>query len=360
MRKYVSLFLSFCLLFATGCQNDGAEDPVLSDRMKTQLSLSALKDAMPFRSDKTLWGADWRENVFGITGREACIEQLYGYYWQPDGGESVEDRSGQWALLFSGPVWGSDSVCVGIALNPNAIFTTHGFRDDDSLWEWADEEISVRAVKAYLGDRVGWVGPKRAADPYYLFQEDFGVWKMFTNQDGSRIRTDLPILVQPEDVECDLRNLPLWDDGDGYTSEAWREVYENPASARTGAPWDAINGYINMLDKARKEILDDYTITEYYGERYQDNKTGALFTFNSEGKSSRIRISIGSVFPELSKRDKDGLLFFEEMGLPAEWGENDTRSGRAFHYYFDDGRIVSFLAAGDDMNLTKDDWVVIK
>jgi hypothetical protein len=252
---------------------------------------------------------------------------------------------------------------VGIALNPYDTFEIHDLGEGRLLWEWLDEEITVEAVKAYLGDRVDWIGPERTADPYYLFQEDFGVWKIFTNQDGSHIRTDLPILVQQADVDCDLRNLPPWDDSSGYTSETWFAEYLNHASARTGARWEVANKYIAMLDKAPDEILDDYTITEhpYYGERYRDDETGVLFSFDPSGSCEVIQIPAGIMFPELLRGNKDGVRFFEEMGVPAILSSGGGGEfGHGFDFNFDDYYLIYIILSAGDMILTKDDRIIIK
>jgi hypothetical protein len=326
--------------------------------MKEQMDPSKFKIDIPFWSDRAPWKEGSSDKTFGITAREACIEQVYRYYWKPGGREAVEEFERRWALLFSGPVWASGSVCVGIALNPYDTFGYHRV-GDRLLWEWSDEEISVETVKAYFGDRVDWIGPEVAENPYYLFREDFGIWKLFTNSDGSRIRTDMPILVQQEEVECNLNNLPPWEDVNG-NSETWRE-YRNPTSARTGEHWDPINKYIGMLGKAPDALLDDYTITEdiYYGEVYVDNKTGALFSFDLANECSGIRVPAGILFPELLEGDKDGLRFLEEMGLSAKWGESGTTLRTGFDYGFDDGHRIYFFTDSGDMRLTKNDLVLI-
>jgi hypothetical protein len=57
---------------------------------------------------------------------------------------------------------------------------------------------------------------------------------------------------------------------------------------------------------------------------------------------------------------KDGLRFFEEMGLPAIFSSGaGGEFGHGFDFHFDDHRLVYIVINTDDMMLTKDDTVII-
>jgi hypothetical protein len=301
------------------------------------ISISRMKWASIREAIRSYGSLPWEKNTFNISAYDACVSQSYRYAWFPDGSEEVEDYEERWHLVFSDSVWAPGSTCVGIAVHFNVAFP-----------DWGDETISVASVEKVLNDGTTWIGPDRTGIPYYSIPNDIGVLKVFTNQDGTKLLTDKPILLQEEDREL---------------TPPTHKDRVNPAISRNGPLWSGINTFTERLKKPQTEIMPDsdkITILDgRYGPEYSYIGSEATYQFDTDNNCDLISIPADELFQYLRHGDMDGETFVKEMDLCVTWGYSDGVGQYLYHYAFEDC-MVMILSNGESRNITKDSVVIVK
>jgi hypothetical protein len=310
--------------------------------VKSQFEWPAVREAI---SRYISVGPPWED--LGISAHEAFKDLCYQYTRFPDGYEKVENFD-EWLLIFSDSVWAPGSISTGVAI-----------RFDTAFPEWTDAEISVDYIENSFEGKAAWVGPDRADIPYYAFSNEVGILKIYTNNDGTRLRTDMPVLLQKEDTNQTPR--PFFE----------ADVFSLPAASRTGAQWEMINSYVDCLGKTQEEIFpngESFTIVQgFYNDLYSDNDNGVLYDISPFYNSIEppicrgVEIPACEVFPELQNGNIDKEVFWEKMGLTVSWAYSIYMPNVwCYHLYSFEDCSIYILSYTESTDIKKDDFVYIK
>jgi hypothetical protein len=291
-------------------------------------------------SVKARWGDDFSpENLLGVSARKACNDMLYLYSWEPDGRETVTNREETWGLLFSGPAWLSESICVGILLEFDAAFE-----------KWDGSPISPDVVEEFFGGKVKWAPPSAKEAAHYDYKLDVGKMKVYTNDDGSVLREGAPILIQTDGHEIKGPFPPL-------------RKERLLSDARKGERWEPVNNYVVELGEPLERIAAAHgsaAASDEWGGVYCENAAGVKHWFEKDGLCHLVEAPLVEIFPELADGSMGVYEFLEAMGVRAKWFIGGDMYGRdcLYSFWFEDALIL--VSSSIDREVSKDDRVFIK
>jgi hypothetical protein len=301
-----------------------AESVSLSDAAKEQLRWENLK---------TTWPLSVYLDDIGRPVEYGLVISPPSYTWYPDGKEIYQDEFTN--FFFSGPVWGENSVCVGISALLDTI-----------LPDWTGEMISTEGILTGGLGNVRWESPAGEETSYYVYDEAGVICKLPASNDGKSLLPDAAVLIQSKTA-------------DAIRSMTYSDSSQTPLSPelRIGEEWAVINQYAAKIGMPEEEIIAEIAeggpmVNSFNYNVYKDFMTEAEYSFSS-GKCDFIYLTVDKVFPGFDAR-KDGAAFIQEINLRTSWSGDFA----AYTYRFED--CIVYVFTDGDRNIFSDDSVIVR